>query len=155
MSERFILTQNLTILKMDKVQLISVVGGVIEDENTHDELDGIAIIAVLDDSDKSEVELGIYLTEEQASDAINNLSIWLSENVKNEYNPVFRMPPFDLIVFGDKPVDGEQESAYELDYSLPDDKNESKQAATTPKKKSNDEDYVKRLYQNSKKEREH
>ncbi len=109
--ELFILTQESTIINVEKIQCINVLGGIVENEK-HEEFDAIEIAAIMDDNENTEIPLGIYITEEQASVAMNELTAWLGE--KNEYNRVFKMPSLE----DDTKSTESADEGLELDYGL-------------------------------------
>lgn len=114
MSELFILAQDTSILNLEKIQRINVLGGTVVDADTGEEIEAIEIAATMDDNENTEIPLGIYLTEEQASNVMEELVVWLSE--KNEYRRVFKMPLFE-----DKESTTNDETDNDiigLDYSL-------------------------------------
>ena len=152
MSELYILTQDMAILNLSKFKTINVLGGVIEDEDTNAEVDALEFVAVLDDSESTEIVLGIYLSEEQAVSVLEELTAWLGE--KNDYKRLFRMP--QIYELDGEPAENEKERELELDYSSEFEESEEKKTEEDKQDESakDDDKVINRLYQKSKKDRE-
>lgn len=97
MNELFILTQDMTIIGMEHIMTIELLGGTVTNDKTGKTDDAIAVTAALDQEyteGETDIDLGYYFSEEKAVGVMDELVSWLNE--KNEYRRVFRMPPSDI-----------------------------------------------------------
>ena len=118
MSELFIVTQDLSILNVSKIQSINLLSAVMENDVTGEMIEVIEIAAVMEfGDDDTPTPLGYYVSEENAFLTMEKLIAWLSE--KNEYNRVFRMPDIDIHEEDSEPSEENENNNTELDYSLP------------------------------------
>lgn len=97
MNELFILTQDMTIVGLEHIMTIGLLGGTVTNDKTGKTDDAIAVTAALDQEyteGETDIDLGYYLSDEKANEVMEELVSWLNE--KNEYRRVFRMPPSDI-----------------------------------------------------------
>lgn len=84
-----ILTQNLTIVNYDFVKTITAMAG--EAEISKDKkVDAFELIAEL--TDGTEVSLGIFFTENEVEQVIDDITKWLNEI--NDYHRLFKIPEY-------------------------------------------------------------
>ena len=98
MNELFICTQDMTIIGLQHILTIELLGGTITN-NKGDSSDAIAVTAALDQEyteGETDIDLGYYFSEEKAVEVMGELVAWLNE--KNDYRRVFRMPPSNEVM---------------------------------------------------------